>query len=107
METQNQDTQLLEVPPSTKEYIHTTPPTAVEIQIWVVNYLAELLEIEPDELDVTISFDHYGLDSGAAVGLTGDLEDWLGRRLDPTLLYDYPTVESFSKHLAEELQVKA
>ncbi|MBD3884958.1 acyl carrier protein [Phormidium tenue FACHB-886] len=82
-------------------------PSAAEIQAWIVSYLAELLEIEPDDIDVTISFDQYGLDSAAAVGMTGDLEDWLGRKLDPTLLYDYPTVGSFSRHLAEELKGSA
>jgi acyl carrier protein len=39
-----------------------------------------------------------------AIGLTGDLEDWLGTRLDPTLLYDYPTVAALAKHLAIELK---
>lgn len=84
-----------------------TLPTAAEIQDWIVAYLAELLEIEPDEVDVTIPFDRYGLDSSAAVGLTGDLEDWLGRELDPTLLYDYPTVEALVQHLSSQLKTKS
>lgn len=75
-------------------------PTAAEIQDWIVAYLADLLEIEPDEVDVTISFDRYGLDSSAAVGMTGDLETWLGKELDPTLLYDYPTVEALVQHIS-------
>lgn len=79
-------------------------PTAAEIQDWIVAYLADLLEIEPDEVDVTIAFDRYGLDSSAAVGMTGDLETWLGRELDPTLLYDYPTVEALVQHLSSELR---
>lgn len=78
------------------------PPTAADIQAWMTSYLADLLEIEPDEVNIAIPFDSYGLDSLAAVGLTGDLEDWLGRKLDPTLLYDYPTVEALSRLLAEE-----
>lgn len=78
-------------------------PTAAEIQDWIVSYLAELLEIEPDEVNVTIPFDRYGLDSSAAVGMTGDLEDWLGREIDPTVLYDYPTVDALAKHLSSEL----
>ncbi len=81
-----------------------TPPTAAEIKDWLVSYLGELLEIEPDEVDVTTPFDRYGLDSSAAVGLTGDLEDWLGRELDPTLMYDYPTVEALVQHLSLQLQ---
>jgi len=84
-----------------------TLPSAVEIQAWIVSYLAELLDVDQDEIDVTIPFDRYGLDSAVAVGMTGDLEDWLGQKLDPTLLYDYPTVESFARHLAEEFETAA
>ena len=76
------------------------PPTTAEIQAWIVSYLAELLEVDPDEVDVTIPFDRYGLDSAAAVGLTGDLEEWLGKEVDPTVLYDYPTIASLVKHLS-------
>ena len=83
------------------------PATEAEIQAWLVSYLAELLEIEPDEVDVTIPFDRYGLDSSAAVGMTGDLEEWLGYELDPTLIYDYPTIEALAGHLSEENKVKA
>ena len=78
-------------------------PTQREIQTWIVNYVAELLEVNPDRIDVTIPFDRYGLDSSAAVGLAGDLEDWLERELDPTLLYDYPTIEALTQHLVESL----
>jgi acyl carrier protein len=73
-----------------------------EIQSWLVSYMAELLEIDPDEVEVTIPFDRYGLESSAAVGLTGDLQDWLGYNIDPTLLYDYPTIEALAQHLADE-----
>lgn len=83
---------------------HKELPSVVEIQAWIVSYLAELLEIDPDEVNTTISFDQYGLDSSAAVGMTGDLEDWLGRKLDPTLLYDYPTVEGLAWHLGSDLK---
>lgn len=74
-------------------------PSKDEIQTWIVSYLADLLEVDPEEVDITIPFDRYGLDSSAAIGLTGELEDWLGSQVDPTLLYDYPTVESLVQHL--------
>lgn len=73
------------------------------LQTWIINYVAELLEVAPDKIDITIPFDRYGLDSSAAVGLAGDLEDWLEEELDPTLLYDYPTIESLSEHLVDFL----
>jgi acyl carrier protein len=84
----------------------TKIPTTAEIQDWIVSYLADLLEVDEDEIDVTIPFDRYGLDSSAAVGMTGDLEDWLETEIDPTLLYDYPTVEALVKHLGSELKAK-
>ncbi len=87
-----------------KGVAHKEPPTAAEIQAWIVSYLAELLEIDPDEVNPTIPFDRYGLDSSAAVGMTGDLEDWLGSKLDPTLLYDYPTIEGLAQHLSLDLK---
>jgi acyl carrier protein len=79
------------------------PPTVAEIQAWIVSYLAKLMEISPEEVDATAPFDRYGLDSAAVVGMTGDLEEWLGYDLDPTLPYDYPTIEAMSRHLAETL----
>ena len=71
------------------------------IREWIVTYIADLLEVSTDEIDTESSFDRYGLDSSAAIGLTGDLEDWLGKEVDPTLLYDYPTVEGLVEYLAD------
>lgn len=78
-------------------------PTQSEIQAWIVDYVAELLEVEPDKIDVKVPFDRYGLDSSAVVVMSGDLEEWLETDLDPTLVYDYPTIKSLAKYLAEEL----
>jgi acyl carrier protein len=77
--------------------------SVIEIQQWIVAYLAELLAVDSDAVDVKIPFDRYGLDSSAAIGMTGELENWLGYSIDPTLIYDYPTIESFAQHLTEGL----
>lgn len=71
-----------------------------EIQAWIVSYIGELLEVEPELLDPTISFERYGLDSSTAYALAGDLEIWLDREIDPTAIYDYPSIESLSEYLA-------
>lgn len=73
--------------------------TPLEIQNWLVAYLAEALEVEPDTIDTSQHLQDYGLDSAAAVGLTGDLGDWLERDLDPTLLVDYTTIEAIAQYL--------
>jgi acyl carrier protein len=77
-------------------------PSKIELQDWLVSYLAELLDIELAEIDMTVTFDRYGLDSAAAIVMTGDLADWLGSELDPTLIYDYPTIEALVTNLLEE-----
>lgn len=76
--------------------------TAASIQEWLTHYLANLLDMDSDDVDVETPFEGYGLDSAAAVAMTGDLEDWLQIELDPTLVYDYPTVEKLSNHLATQ-----
>ena len=105
-----QTTQFTEMPvvsddSNIKESLHKNLPTTAEIQAWLVSYLAEVLEIEPDEVDVTIPFDRYGLDSSVAMGMTSDLEEWLEKELNPILVYDYPTIEVLAQHLAEEFSV--
>ncbi len=40
---------------------HKKFSTAAEIQSWLVSYVAELLKIEPDEIDVTTPFEQCGL----------------------------------------------
>ena len=77
--------------------------TAEEIQAWIVDYLARVLEKPVDEIDVTVPFDDFALDSATAIGMTGDLEEWLGKSVDPTLVFDYPTIEKFSDCLANEV----
>ena len=79
----------------------TTVPTETEIKTWLVDYLAEALEIDPQQIDPSLPFQDYGLDSSAAVTLTGDLGEWLDRELDPTLLVDYTTIEELATYLGE------
>ncbi|PSF37574.1 phosphopantetheine-binding protein [Aphanothece hegewaldii CCALA 016] len=77
-------------------------PEASVIQDWLSSYLAQLLEIDLQEIEPQTSFERYGLDSSAMVVLSGDLQEWLGQKLDPTLLYDYPNIETLAQYLAQQ-----
>ena len=76
--------------------------SAEAIQGWLINKLAQLLEIEPHEVDIHKDFSEHGLDSVAAINLSGELESFLDCRLSPTLLWDYQNIESLSQYLAEK-----
>src|SRR6266700_6422160 len=72
------------------------------ISDWLVARLAEVLGFSPQDIDIREPLTNFGLTSRDAVGLSGDLEEWLGRRLSPTLAYEYPTIETLAWHLAGE-----
>ncbi|MDJ0647338.1 MAG: aminotransferase class I/II-fold pyridoxal phosphate-dependent enzyme [Xenococcaceae cyanobacterium MO_188.B19] len=75
-------------------------PTRESIETWLIEKVAELLELTPYEIDVEQEFSEYGLDSVEAVNLSGELENYLECRLSPTLLWDYPNIETLAAYLA-------
>lgn len=75
--------------------------TVEEVEEWLVSYLSRLLATPPDRISTRVSFSRYGLDSSASILMTSELSDWIGRELDPTINYSYPTVATLAKHLAE------
>ncbi|MCP4653959.1 MAG: SDR family NAD(P)-dependent oxidoreductase, partial [bacterium] len=77
-------------------------PTAAEISIWLVAQMAKVLALDPAEIEVSVTFSSYGVTSLDMVGVAGDLEQWLDVPLSPTLLYDHPSIETLSRHLAGE-----
>ena len=74
-----------------------------EIQAWIVSKIAERLQVNPPEIDVQAPFVSYGLDSVATVRFAGELENWLGQKLSPTMLYDYPSIAALVLHLSGDL----
>ncbi len=77
-------------------------PARETIKSWLVSQLAERLELDTHEIDIERDFTDYGLNSIEVVNLSGELENLLGRRLPPTLLLDYPTIESLAEYLVED-----
>lgn len=87
---------------STCETLIVQPEDAVtqdQIEAWLVSYIAELRGIKEEKILRTAVLSKYGLDSASAVTLSGDLMDWLKRDVDPTLLYEHPTIEQAAAHL--------
>lgn len=80
--------------------------TQAQIGQWIKEYLAELLEIEPNEIDEDYEFERFGINSSAAVSLVGDLEEWLGFELSPSLFFEFNTITQVSQHLAQMVQAE-
>lgn len=70
----------------------------------MIAHIAELLNVAPGTVDIREPFASYGLSSLDLVSLSGDLEEALGRRLSPTLAYDYPNILTLARYLAEDLE---
>jgi acyl transferase domain-containing protein/acyl-CoA synthetase (AMP-forming)/AMP-acid ligase II/acyl carrier protein len=73
---------------------------AEEIRDWLATRLAAVLGVPPPELDVHQPLGGSGLTSVQVIGLAGELQEWLGRPLSPTLVYEYPTIDELSRYLA-------
>src|SRR5271165_1987365 len=84
-----------------RESAHMDSRTAEVIQAWLISKLSDLLGIEPHEMDVREPFASYGLGSTELVSLSGELAEWLGRKLPAELAYECPTIEALARRLAD------
>jgi acyl carrier protein len=92
------------IPSKAQAGVPAQSPTREQIQAWLVSNISAVVEIDPQTIDVRKPLEYYGMDSMQAMHLSGDLEDWLGRQLSPTVVWDYPTIELLANHLAENNQ---
>jgi len=75
-------------------------PSAIDIANWLTRRIAEQMNVDPSTIDRSQPFDSLGLDSLTAVVLTGELEEWLSVSVSPTVVWDYPDVDSLAGYLA-------
>jgi acyl carrier protein len=80
--------------------------TQEQICQWLVNHLSQVLSIDTKQVDIALEFDDYGLDSRDAVGMIGELSEWLERDLDPNLIYEYRSIDELSTYVVNEMMVK-
>ncbi|MEK7793596.1 MAG: amino acid adenylation domain-containing protein, partial [Candidatus Hydrogenedentota bacterium] len=75
--------------------------TREAVATWLESHVADVLGLTPAEIDRSASFESLGLGSRDAIVLSGDLEEWLGLSLPPTLLYEYTSIIAVAAHLSE------
>jgi len=65
-----------------------------------------MVKIDQAQVDTAKPFQAYGLDSLAAVQVSGALEKVVERRLSPGILFDHETIDELADHLVGELQLE-
>jgi acyl transferase domain-containing protein/acyl-CoA synthetase (AMP-forming)/AMP-acid ligase II/acyl carrier protein/SAM-dependent methyltransferase len=73
-----------------------------EIRGWLVRRLADHLKCDEGRIDPSRPFAAFGLDSVTMVGISGELQSWIGRELPPTLLYDAPNIDALVRALTPD-----
>ena len=94
----------LSLVPKTSEVMENSipkPVTAEAISGWLGEQLAQRLGLTTEKIDIHKDFANYGLSSLEAVNISGDLENFLGCRLSPTLLLDFDNIHALASHLAQ------
>jgi acyl-CoA synthetase (AMP-forming)/AMP-acid ligase II/acyl carrier protein len=74
--------------------------SAAEIESWLIQRITARLRLAPGDVKVTTPFLELGMGSLDAVEIVAALERWLGRRLSPTAIYNYPTIAALARWLA-------
>jgi acyl carrier protein len=82
------------------------PLTQESLRAWLVTELASRVKCAESEVDTAKPFDAYGLDSRAAVQVSGALEKVVERRLSPAILFDHGTIDDLAAYLTQELRLQ-
>jgi phthiocerol/phenolphthiocerol synthesis type-I polyketide synthase D len=78
------------------------PKSMIEIQNWMVAFVATELNLSTDEIPIDEPLVNLGMSSRQAVFLTGALEDFLGVAVDPAVIWEHPSIGKLAGHLAGE-----
>ena len=83
------------------------PLTQGKLRSWLVTELARRVKCPEADIDTAKPFDAYGLDSRAAVQVSGALEKVVERRLSPAILFDHGTIDDLAHYLSRELRLQS
>jgi acyl carrier protein len=73
------------------------------IETWMTEWLVVAAGARPADVDIEKPFADYGLDSMAAIELSGEIEDWFGVELTPVVAWDHPTVSRLSAFIVDQM----
>jgi alkylation response protein AidB-like acyl-CoA dehydrogenase/acyl carrier protein len=76
-----------------------TTRTTAEIETFLRAWVAERLELPPQDVDPLVPFADLGADSVTAIELVMDLGDYVGQTLDDTLPWEAPNIAAVAERL--------
>lgn len=85
---------------------HRQDPTTAELTAWVAGRVATYVQRPAGEIATDVPLTDYGLDSVSAVTLAAEIEDEWGLSLEPTIVWDHPTVDALSAAVAGEMAAR-
>lgn len=80
--------------------------TETAVRDWLIEKVAFYLEQPATAIEPNVKLVEYGLDSVYALALCGDIEDEFDLEVEPTLAWDYPTIDAITGLLGEMITEK-
>ena len=66
---------------------------------WLTTRLAVYLEVPATTIDLMVPLAEMGVDSVHAISLVGDVEAHFDIDVDPTMIFDYPTLSHIADYI--------
>jgi phthiocerol/phenolphthiocerol synthesis type-I polyketide synthase D len=71
-----------------------------EIEAWLAREIADVIGVPDDQVERDRNFLELGVSSRRVVSISGRLQKWLGVKVPPTIVFEYPTIEALAAHLS-------
>ncbi|RXK60835.1 acyl carrier protein [Lacibacter luteus] len=68
-----------------------------EIKNWLVQKIAEESDIQPETIKTDMPIESFNLDSLSMITLSYDLENALGKEIDPTVFWQHNTIDKLAE----------
>ena len=75
------------------------------ITLWLKEQMARESKMPLDQIKSTDSIARFRIDSVVLVMIAVDLEAFVGREIDPTIFYEFDTIEELSTYIVEEILI--
>ncbi|MGW4007158.1 beta-ketoacyl synthase N-terminal-like domain-containing protein, partial [Streptomyces nigra] len=82
---------------SPKQFPDPPPRTPQDVRAWLESAVAQVTGLDPDTVDPDRPLAELGLGSRQLVTLAADLSALTGRTLDPSLVFDHPTIAELAQ----------